>query len=207
MSKLETFLLNKDALEVGVDESGRGSAIGRVYAAAVFWDPSVTSELIRDSKKLDHRKRLIAYDFIKEHCLSYGFSYSEANEIDDIGIMPSNMKCMHSAIDNCYILPEHVLVDGNYFKLYMDRNGDAINHTTIIKGDDKYYSIAAAGIVAKVERDLYIERLCDSYPDLNLYDIRSNKGYMGAKKHIEAIEHWGITPYHRKTYGICKNYT
>lgn len=204
--KLETYLIGKDKLEVGLDESGKGSGVGRVYAAAVFWDPEVTSELIRDSKKLDHRRRLIAYDFIKEHCLSYGFAYSEADEIDEIGISNANMKCMHHAIDNCFVLPDHVLVDGNYFKLYMDRNGNAVNHTTIVGGDDKYYSISAAGIVAKVERDLYIEKLCDTHPNLNLYDIKSNKGYMGAKRHIDAINHWGITPFHRKSYGICKQY-
>lgn len=202
---LEPYLNNDITLEVGVDESGRGPLIARVYSGAVFWDPTVTSELIRDSKKLDHRKRLIAYDFIKENCLSYGVGYSEPEEIDQINILQATLRSMHRAIDSCYVIPQHILVDGTHFKVYFDRNDEPVNHTLVTGGDDKYYSIAAASIVAKVERDLYVEKLCDEHTELDLYDIRNNKGY-GSKKHLEAIENWGITPFHRKSFGICKKY-
>jgi len=202
---LQTFIINDKTLEVGVDEAGRGPLIGRVYAGAVFWDPLITSELIRDSKKLDHRKRLIAYDFIKENCLSYGYGYSEPEEIDRINILQATLKSMHRAINNCYVTPQHILIDGTHFHPFFSRNDEVVNHTLVIQGDDKYYSIAAASIVAKVERDLYVEKLCDEHTELDLYDIRNNKGY-GAKKHTDAIEHWGITPFHRKSFGICKKY-
>lgn len=199
------FIVNDQTLEVGVDEAGRGPLIGRVYAGAVFWDPSVTSELIRDSKKLDHRKRLIAYDFIKENCLSYGYGYAEPDEIDRINILQATLKSMHRAIVNCYVSPQHILIDGTQFHPYFNRDDEVVNHTLVVQGDDKYYSIAAASIVAKVERDLYVEKLCDQYSELDLYDIRNNKGY-GSKNHIDAIEHWGITQFHRKSFGICKKF-
>jgi len=193
-----------------VKRSGSGYFTGncllsRVYAGAVFWDPSVTSELVRDSKKLDHRKRLVAYDFIKEHCLSYGYGYAEAKEIDRINILQATLNAMHRAVDACYVTPQHILVDGTQFKTYTDDEDQAINYTLVTGGDDKYYSIAAASIVAKVEHDLYITKLCDQHSELDLYDIRNNKGY-GSRKHTEAIANWGITPFHRKSFGICKKY-
>tara|TARA_R100001163_G_scaffold65832_1_gene65447 strand:- start:14320 stop:14970 length:651 start_codon:yes stop_codon:yes gene_type:complete len=200
---LKTFINNDRSLEVGIDESGRGCFFGRVYAGAVFWDPQVTCSLIRDSKKLDHRKRLIAYDFIKENCLSWAFGYSDEKEVDKVNILQATMNAMHKAIDNCYVQPEHILVDGTHFKTYCDKDDQAVNYTLVKGGDDIYYSIAAGSIVAKVEHDLYIEQLCDQYPNLDKYDIRSNKGY-GSKKHRDAIEEWGITPFHRRSFGICK---
>lgn len=205
MSTLETYLNSDRKLEVGIDEAGRGPYLGRVYAGAVFWDPLVTSELVRDSKKLDHRKRLIAYDFIKENCLAWGYGFAEPEEIDRVNILQATLNSMHRAVDACYIVPEHILVDGTSFRTYVDRDDMAINYTLITGGDDKYYSIAAASIVAKVEHDLYIEKLCDQHSELDIYDIRNNKGY-GSKKHIEAIENWGISPFHRKSFGICKKW-
>jgi ribonuclease HII len=205
MSNLLTFLNNDQMVEAGIDEAGRGCFISRVYAGAVFWDPQIKSELIRDSKKLTHRRRLIAYDFIKENCLSYGFGWAEAPEIDQINILNATINAMHRALDACYVTPQHIVIDGTQFKTYVDRNDQAVNYTLVTQGDDKYYSIAAASIVAKVEHDLFIEKLCDQYPVLDLYDIRSNKGY-GSKSHIDAIKEHGITEFHRKTFGICKDY-
>lgn len=206
MSKnLLTFLNNDQTLEVGIDEAGRGCFISRVYAGAVFWDPQITSNLIRDSKKLDHRRRLIAYDFIKENCLSYGFGWSEAQEIDNINILGATLNAMHRAVDACHITPQHILVDGTQFKTYVDRDDQAINYTLVTQGDDKYYSIAAGSIVAKVEHDLYINKLCDEHPELEVYHIRDNKGY-GTPDHIAAIKEHGISEFHRKTFGICKDY-
>lgn len=203
---LKTFHTDNRTLEVGVDEAGRGALIGRVYAAAVIWDPSIKSDLVRDSKKFkNHDDRMKAYDFVREHCLTYGVGYAEPEEIDQINILQATMNAMHRAIDDCYVVPQHILVDGTHFKIYEDDNDEIIDYTTVISGDDTYYSIAAASIIAKVERDLYVQKLCDDQTDLDLYDLRHNKGY-GARKHLEAIHHWGITPYHRKSFGICKKY-
>lgn len=200
---LETHFKNPDWLEVGIDEAGRGCLFSRVYAGAVYWDPQVKSSLIKDSKKLDHRKRLMAYDFIKENCFAYAYGYAEAEEIDRINILQATLNCFHRALDGCSVVPQHILVDGTHFKYYHDQDGMPINYTTVIGGDDKYYSIASASIVAKVERDLYVEKLCDQDGDLDLYDIRSNKGY-GAKKHLEGLEQYGLTQYHRRTF--CKRF-
>lgn len=202
--KLKLFHIDDRTLEMGVDEAGRGPLWGRVYAAAVIWDPSVTSSLIKDSKKFkNHKDRLIAYDFVKEHCLSYGVGYAEPDEIDEVNILQATMNAMHRAIKNCYVEPQHILVDGTHFRMYENDEDEVIDYTTVTGGDDTYYSIAAASIIAKVERDLYIEQICDQDTNLDLYDLRSNKGY-GAKKHLEAIEHWGVTPYHRRSFGLCK---
>lgn len=209
----EPFLIGDRVLEVGVDEVGRGTLISRVYAAAVFWDPKITPDIvkkagivIKDSKKMNLKQRLDAVEFIKENCLAYGIGYATEQEIDEINILQASILAMHRAIKNTNIVPEHILVDGTQFNLYENNNGDFIDHTTIIGGDNYYYSIAAASILAKVERDNFIENLCDEDPQLDIYDLRSNKGY-GSAKHIQAIEHWGISQYHRKTFGICKKYT
>ena len=112
---------------------------------------------------------------------------------------------MHEALTKLLVKPEHILVDGNYFKPYMHTDGDYISHTTIIKGDNKYTSIAAASILAKVGRDNYIQELCDKYPKLDeYYGLRSNKGY-GAQIHMDGIKKYGISKWHRKSFGICKN--
>jgi len=204
MTSLKPFKISDTTLEVGTDESGTGSAFGRLYAGAVFWDPSIADPIICDSKKLKTRqKRLEAYDFVKEHCLSYGFGYAEASEIDTYGQSHAIQKAMHQAIRNCHIVPEHILVDGINFKIFCDPDGNAVNFDKVVNGDGTYMSIAAASIVAKAERDLWIERMCDEYPKLDLYDLRSNKGYTGAKKHIQGIQDWGITQFHRKSVRTC----
>lgn len=188
-------------LEIGVDEAGRGCYLGRVYAGAVMWDNTITSNLIKDSKKLDHRKRLIAYDFIKENCPAYGHGYAEVEEIDRINILQANMNAMHRAIKSTNITPAHILVDGTFFNFYEDQNGNTISHTTVVQGDNTYLSIAAASIIAKVERDLYIDKLCDTHPILNEYGLKNNKGY-GTQEHRKAIELHGLTEFHRKSFDI-----
>ena len=114
---------------------------------------------------------------------------------------------MHKCVDNItdQLNIDTILVDGNQFNFYMDKNGECINHKCIIKGDDTYKSIASASILAKVNRDNYINNLCEEYPELKKYDIHNNKGY-GTKKHLNAIKEYGITKWHRKTFGICKEY-
>lgn len=205
MSALKTFIVDNQTLEVGVDEVGRGCLIGDVYAAAVFWNPEVKTDLIKDSKKMTHKQRVVAAEFIKENCLAYGIGSASAQEIDEINILQASMLAMHRAIKATNIVPQHILVDGTQFNLYETDDGDYVDHTTIIEGDGKYYSIAAASILAKVARDTMIEELCDENPRLDVYDLRSNKGY-GSAKHRQAIADYGISEWHRKTFGICKEY-
>lgn len=197
----------KDTLEVGIDEAGRGPLFGRVYVGAVIIPPDETfnQSFIKDSKKLSERKRLIAYDFIKENAIDYTSFYYDEKEVDEKNIFNATYEGMHKALDRLLVQPDHILVDGIYFPIYM-QNNIIIPYTCIEKGDNKYLSIAAASIVAKVERDKYIYDLCDNHPELvENYSINQNKGY-GTKKHIEGIKLHGITKWHRKTFGICKNY-
>jgi len=202
---LEPYM-NKDEIEVGMDEAGRGPLFGRVYVGAAILPPddSFNHSLMRDSKKLNERKRLIAFDYIKENAIDWVIHYKDEKYIDKHNIFAANYNTMYEAVNKLLVKPDHILVDGNYFKPCMYNDGDYINHTTVVKGDDKYTSIAAASILAKVCRDKYIQELCDKYPLLDeYYGIRSNKGY-GAKKHMEGIKTHGISPWHRKTFGLCK---
>jgi ribonuclease HII len=195
----------EDVIEIGVDEAGRGPLFGRVYAGAVIWPKHLATSLVRDSKKytkISERER--AYDFIIENALAYGVAYVEPEDIDESNIYKAVMKAMHEAIRNTYINPQHILVDGNSFKPFADQYGDNPQFTTVIGGDNKYYSIAAGSVLAKVEHDRYITKMCDQFPILERYDLRSNKGY-GTSKHMEAIQKYGITQYHRQSFKCCQN--
>lgn len=194
----------EDKLEAGLDEAGRGPLLGRVYVAAVIMPhEGLELSLIKDSKKLTERKRLIAYDYIKDMAIDYSIKFKEVEYIDKYNIFEANYKAMHEAVDDLLVRPEHLLVDGNYFKTYMDQNGDYISHTTIVKGDDKYLTIAAASILAKVSRDKYILDLCDKHPKLDeMFGIKSNKGY-GSRQHMEGLEMFGVTKWHRKSFKCC----
>ena len=203
---MKSFYL-ENTLEVGLDEAGRGPLFGRVYIGAVIIPPDETfnQSFIKDSKKLSERKRLIAYDFIKENAIDYTSFYYDEKKIDEINIFKATYEGMHKALDNLLVKPEHILVDGCYFPIYMNNN-TIIPYTCIEGGDNKYLSIAAASIIAKVERDKYIYELCDKNPDIvEKYGINTNKGY-GTFKHIEGIKKYGTSIWHRKTFGICKNY-
>ena len=199
----------KDKLELGIDEAGRGCLFGPVSVAGVIWldeEPDLSIE-IKDSKKLSVKKRLLAYDYILENSIANNSVLIHHDDIDKDNILKSTLKGMHKCVDNIldYISIDTILVDGNQFKLYMDKNGDCVNHQCIINGDNIYKSIAAASILAKVNRDNYILNLCEEYPELKKYDIHNNKGY-GTKKHLDAIKEYGITKWHRKTFGICKEF-
>ena len=201
---LEPFM-NKGELEVGLDEAGRGPMFGRVYVAAVIipQDDSYEHSLMRDSKKLSEKKRLYAFDYIKENAIDWVIHYKDEKYIDEHNIFASNYTAIHEAVNKLLVKPDHLLVDGNYFKPCMYNNDDYISHTTVVKGDNKYTPIAAASILAKVARDKYIEEMCEKYPLLDeYYAIKSNKGY-GSKKHMEGIKKYGISPWHRKSFGIC----
>ena len=202
---MDSFM-EKDMLEIGVDEAGRGPLFGRVYAAAVVWPPGLTSKLIKDSKKLSEPALKKAYQFIIDNAIAYGIAFSSENDVDEYNILNATIKTMHKAIKQCNLIPDNILVDGDRFHIYSDQDDNPINYATITKGDDKYFSIAAASILAKYSRDKYIYDLCDQYPALDeRYCLRKNKGY-AAKAHREGIEKYGITDLHRKTFGICKRF-
>lgn len=191
---LLTFF-DKTKIEAGCDEAGRGPLAGPVFAAAVIWPPDTKNDLIRDSKLLNEKKRLLLRDFIMEKAVSFTVAMVDNYEIDSINILNASIEAMHLALDGLDRDFNFILVDGNRFRQYK-----SINHLTIIKGDNKYLSIAAASILAKTFRDEYMTELNEHYPQ---YGWKNNKGY-ATKYHIEAIRKFGITDYHRKTF--CSSY-
>lgn len=189
--------------EAGCDEAGRGCLAGSVYAAAVILPPDYENELLNDSKQLTERRRYQLREMIERDAVSWAVGIVTPEEIDRINILNASILAMHRALDQLTVRPEAVIVDGNRFKPYYPPtdNGHekkAIPHTTIVKGDGKYLSIAAASILAKTYRDDYMNALAEDYPQ---YNWRSNKGYP-TKQHREAIKQYGITPLHRKSYNL-----
>ena len=180
-------------IEAGCDEAGRGCLAGSVYAAAVILPVDYTNADLNDSKKLTERQRYRLREAIERDALAWAVGVVTPDEIDKINILNASFLAMHRALDALKLRPEAVIVDGNRFKPY--RN---LPYTTIVKGDGKYLSIAAASILAKTYRDDYMNKLAKEYPQ---YDWRSNKGYP-TKKHREAIREHGITPYHRRSYNL-----
>ncbi len=180
-------------IEAGCDEAGRGCLAGSVYAAAVILPEGYQNELLNDSKQLTEKKRYQLREIIERDAVAWAVGIVTPEEIDKINILNASILAMHRALDQLKVRPEAVIVDGNRFKKYQD-----LLHTTIVKGDGKYLSIAAASILAKTYRDDYMNDLAKEYPQ---YDWLSNKGYP-TKKHREAIKQFGITPYHRKSYNL-----
>jgi len=197
----------KECLEAGVDEAGRGPLFGRVYTAAVILDHTFDHSRVKDSKKFTSKKKIKeASDYIKEHAVAWSITYADEKVIDEINILKATMKSMHESILSLQKRPEHLLIDGNYFKPIVQVIDEKLVHmpyTCVEKGDNTYTSIAAASILAKVARDEYILDLCEKHPELKQYGIDKNKGY-GAKVHMEAIKKYGITEWHRKSYKPCK---
>ena len=180
-------------VECGCDEAGRGCLAGSVFAGAVILPSDYSNEMLNDSKQLTERRRYLLREQIEHDAVAWAIGVVTAEEIDHINILNASILAMHRAIDALNVRPEAVIVDGNRFKPYHD-----LPYTTIVKGDGKYLSIAAASILAKTYRDDEINRLAESYPQ---YDWKSNKGYP-TKKHREAIRQYGITPYHRKSFQL-----
>ena len=185
--------LHKDLIEAGCDEAGRGCLAGAVYAAAVIFPKDFENEELNDSKQLTEKQRYKLREVIEQNALAWAVGVVSPEEIDKINILNASFLAMHRAINNLKIRPEFLLIDGNRFNKYED-----IPHQTIIKGDGKYLSIAAASILAKTYRDDYMNALDKEYPQ---YDWRKNKGYP-TKKHRQAIQDYGVTPYHRMTYNL-----
>lgn len=180
-------------VEAGCDEAGRGCLAGRVYAAAVILPPDYHNERLNDSKKLTARQRYALRQDIERDAVAWAVGVVTPQEIDQINILNASILAMHRALDQLQVRPEAIIVDGNRFKPYRD-----LPHTTIVKGDGKYLSIAAASILAKTYRDDEMVRLAQEYPD---YDWQHNMGYP-TRKHREAIRQHGITPYHRRTFNL-----
>jgi ribonuclease HII len=187
--------------EAGCDEAGRGCLAGSVFAAAVILPPDYENALLNDSKQLTERRRYQLRQEIERDAVSWAVGIVTPEEIDRINILNASILAMHRALDGLKVRPEAVIVDGNRFKPYrpvVDGAPVAIPHTTIVKGDGKYLSIAAASILAKTYRDDYMNALAEEYPQ---YDWRSNKGYP-TKRHREAIKEYGVTPLHRRSFNL-----
>jgi ribonuclease HII len=180
-------------IEAGCDEAGRGCLAGSVYAAAVILPEDYQNELLNDSKQLSEKRRYELREIIQRDALAWAVGIVTPEEIDRINILNASILAMHRALDQLKVRPETIIVDGNRFKPYNN-----IPYKTIVKGDAKYLSIAAASILAKTYRDDYMDQLAEEYPQ---YDWLSNKGYP-TKKHREAIKQYGITPYHRRSYNL-----
>lgn len=196
MKEFETELYNNEINFIaGIDEVGRGPLVGPVVTAAVILPKDFYDERINDSKKLTEKKRELLYDVIMENAISVGIGISSENVIDEINILNATKRAMLEAVNNLSVKPEHLLIDA--VKLNTD-----IPQTSIIKGDAKSESIAAASIIAKVTRDRMMIELDKIHPE---YDFKHNKGY-GTKKHIEAIRKYGIIKEHRKTFAPCDEY-
>jgi len=217
------FNTDNNIIEFGIDEAGRGPMFGRVYAGLVVLpkDISFDHSQMKDSKKFHSKnKKKIEQvaEYIKENAIAWAVEYEDEETIDEINILQATQSAMHKCIKNVLKTFTDVdidkillLVDGNYFKPYTTLNKtktkmETIKYQMVEGGDNKYTSIAAASILAKVERDKYIVELCQQNPELiEHYGIDSNKGY-GSKKHMDGIKQYGITKWHRKTFGICKNF-
>ena len=181
----------RQKMEAGIDEVGRGCLSGPVFAASVILPEEFKHPLIKDSKKLSYKKRKEAFEVIKQNAISVGVAMIMPDEIDKVNILQATFMAMFGAIDNMGEIPSKLMIDGDRFPGYKN-----ISHECIIKGDSKVLSIAAASIIAKVTRDQYMEKLALEFPQ---YAWEKNYGY-GTAEHMEAIEKYGLTKWHRKSF-------
>lgn len=213
--------------EIGIDEAGRGPMLGRVYTAAVILPKSIDKfnhALMKDSKKFHSEKKIkAAAAYIKEHAIAWAVTYETEQTIDEINIRCATHKGMHAAVQQVLeqVLEQQqvlgaankeknnnilLLVDGNDFTPFIYNNSRRIPNVCIEGGDNTYSCIAAASILAKVSRDEYIADLCKAHPNLDTqYNLLKNKGY-GTAKHLDGIRQYGITPFHRKSFGLCREF-
>ena len=189
---LQPYLI-EGRIEAGCDEAGRGWLAGPVTAAAVILPPDFHNDLLNDSKQLTERQRNLLRPIIEREALAWAVAFVSPEEIDEINILRASITAMHRAIDQLTIRPEALLIDGNRFTAYHD-----IPHTTIVKGDGKMMSIAAASVLAKTHRDEYMCRIAEEYPQYRWLD---NKGYP-TKAHRAAIAEHGASPYHRMSFQL-----
>ena len=180
-------------LEAGTDEAGRGCLAGPVVAAAVILPNNFEHTLLNDSKQLTEKQRFLLKPYIEKHALSFSVSFVWKDKIDEINILQSSILAMHQSIATLEVKPEFIIVDGNKFHNYK-----SIPHQTIVKGDSKFMSIAAASVLAKTYRDEYMEKIHLVFPD---YNWKQNKGYP-TKQHRDAIRKIGITSHHRRSFRL-----
>ncbi len=183
--------LRAQRLEAGCDEAGRGCLAGAVFAAAVILPPDFWHKGLKDSKQMTEKQRFKLRDIIQQNAIAWSIGTASAEEIDHINISQASFRAMHRAIEQLKVLPEYLLIDGKYFNPFT-----GVPHVCIVKGDAKFTAIAAASVLAKTYRDEYITQLAEEYPH---YHWEQNKGYP-TKNHREAIERFGLTPYHRHTF-------
>jgi ribonuclease HII len=182
-------------LIAGVDEAGRGSFLGKVYAGCVIWDNNIEHAWLKDSKTLSKKQRTYMRDFIIENCVAWSIGYSDNNFVDDHGIVRATMNAMHNSIKNLNIRLDHLYIDGNFYKPF-----DDTMYTCFIKGDSLYKCISAASILAKTFHDDDINDLCTQNPELNQkYDLSFNMGY-GTQKHIQGLKIYKSSIYHRQSF-------
>ena len=182
-----------NCIEAGCDEAGRGCLAGAVFAAAVIFPPDFVCNTLNDSKKLTEKQRNLLVPIIKQNALAWAVVSVDAKKIDEINILNASILAMQNAVEQLKIKPQHLIIDGNRFKKYKD-----IEYHTIVGGDGKYMSIAAASVLAKTARDEYMLLIDKEFPQ---YNWVKNKGYP-TKKHRETIEQFSITPYHRKSFRL-----
>lgn len=181
------------SVEAGCDEAGRGCLAGPVFAAAVILPASFNSEILNDSKKLTEKQRYELRQVIQNGAIAWAVGMYDNEEIDKVNILNASIYSMHRALDQLAVCPTHIIVDGNRFKPFGE-----IPYTTIVKGDGKYLSIAAASVLAKTYRDDYMLSISEQHPQ---YGWSQNKGYP-TSFHREAIQKHGITPFHRKSFKL-----
>ncbi|WP_158825933.1 ribonuclease HII [Mucilaginibacter lacusdianchii] len=182
-----------ELLEAGCDEAGRGCLAGPVFAAAVILPPDFTHPLLNDSKQLSEATRYLLRTEIEQQALAFAVASVSNTEIDEINILNASFLAMHRAIEQLHLKPEFLIIDGNRFNKYLDTP-----HQCIVKGDGKYFSIAAASILAKTYRDDYMQQIALDHPE---YDWHSNKGYPTQKHRSMVLQH-GFTPHHRRSFSV-----
>ncbi|PIE99206.1 MAG: ribonuclease HII [Polaribacter sp.] len=180
-------------LEVGTDEAGRGCLSGPVVASAVILPEDFEHPFLNDSKQLSEKKREELRPYIEQNALAYAVVFVDNEEVDELNVLQASITAMHRAIDKLSVVPEFIIVDGNKFRPYKE-----IPHKTIVKGDAKYMSIAAASVLAKTYRDEFMDKIYKEFPQ---YSWNKNKGYP-TKSHREGIKKYGATKYHRKTFKL-----
>lgn len=183
-------------VEAGCDEAGRGCLAGDVFAAAVILPENFRNELLNDSKKLNEKQRYMLREIIEKEAVCWAVGVATHEEIDRINILNASILAMHRALDGLKVRPQHIIVDGNRFKPY-----ESVRSETVVKGDGKFMSIAAASILAKTYRDDYMNSIDREFPE---YGWKKNKGYP-TKAHRDAILKYGVTPYHRLSFTLVND--
>jgi ribonuclease HII len=204
---------NENKIEIGIDEAGAGTFFGSLFVAGVILPKNIKELMegdkklvIRDSKKMSQKQRDYAYEFIIKNALEYHVVQKTNKEVDDLNILQARLTGFHEVIKLMKNKPEKILVDGDKFESYYDEEGKEIESECVIEGDNTYLCIAAASVLAKTYQIRQIEKLVEENPDFKKYDIHNNHGY-GTPRHLYGIKEFGVTPYHRLSFGICRKYS